>query len=50
MKYWTLLCVITLTLNCSAQIIKSKDSRSELSSLKTNMDFDPSKDFKDFNS
>jgi sterol desaturase/sphingolipid hydroxylase (fatty acid hydroxylase superfamily) len=31
-------------------IIKSKDSRSELSSLKTNMDFDPSKDFKDFNS
>ncbi len=25
MKYLTLLCVITLTLNCSAQIIKSKD-------------------------
>jgi hypothetical protein len=31
-------------------ILKSKDSRSELSSLKTNMDFDPSKDFKDYNS
>ena len=25
MKYWILICVITLTLNCSAQIIKSKD-------------------------
>jgi hypothetical protein len=31
-------------------ILKSKDSRSELSSLKTNMDFDPSKDFKDYSS
>ena len=31
-------------------LIKSKDSRSELSSFKTNMDFDPSKDFKDYNS
>ncbi|MAU63602.1 MAG: fatty acid hydroxylase [Flavobacteriaceae bacterium] len=29
-------------------IIKSKDSRSELSSIKTNMDYDPSKDYKDF--
>lgn len=26
MKYWTLFCLIILTLNCSAQIIKSKDN------------------------
>jgi hypothetical protein len=31
-------------------ILKSKDSRSELSSIKTNMDYDPSKDYKDFDS
>jgi len=31
-------------------IIRSKDSRSELSSIKTKMDYDPSKDYKDFNS
>jgi sterol desaturase/sphingolipid hydroxylase (fatty acid hydroxylase superfamily) len=31
-------------------IIKSKDPRSELSSIKTDMDFDPSKDYKDYNS
>ena len=31
-------------------ILKSKDSRSELSSIKTNTDYDPSKDYKDFDS
>jgi hypothetical protein len=31
-------------------IIRSKDSRSELSSIKTKMDYDPSKDYKDYNS
>ena len=31
-------------------ILKSKDSKSELSSIKTNMDYDPSKDYKDFDS
>ena len=30
-------------------IIKSKDSRSELHSIKTDMDYDPSVDYKDFN-
>ena len=29
-------------------IIKSKDSRSELHSIKTDMDYDPSIDYKDF--
>jgi sterol desaturase/sphingolipid hydroxylase (fatty acid hydroxylase superfamily) len=29
-------------------IIKSKDSRSELHSIKTDVDYDPSKDYKDF--
>jgi sterol desaturase/sphingolipid hydroxylase (fatty acid hydroxylase superfamily) len=31
-------------------IIKSKDPRSELSSFKTDVDFDPSKDYKDYHS
>ena len=31
-------------------IIRSKDPRSELHSIKTNNDYDPSQDFKDFNS
>ena len=31
-------------------IIKSKDPKSELSSIKTEMDFDPSKDYKDYSS
>ena len=31
-------------------IIKSKDPRSELSSFKTDLDFDPSKDYKDYQS
>ena len=31
-------------------IIKSKDPRSELSSFKTDIDFDPSKDYKDYHS
>jgi len=31
-------------------IIKSKDPRSELSSFKTDVDFDPSKDYKDYQS